>query len=510
MNGLESGYLQTVDDARRRALGQFFTHPKIARFMARWVAESPNRGIHDPAFGLGAFADAADEIGGGCSSFTGGEIDRRILDYWRERSPNRGKARVREEDYLLAWGRSYDNIICNPPYMRFQKFANRDAALERFERELGLRLSGYTNIASAFLIKSLSELAPGGRLAYIMPPEFLNTGYGTMVKRRLIAGSHLAAIVRLDCEKEAFPDAITSACVILCDSAKRFSRLKLYSAKSLDALETLWDCPPDAEIPYARLDPSAKWLPHFEKDPPTVSADAVPLSYYGRFIRGIATGANEFFAIKPSRAAELGLGESELTPCVAKSAQIRSPFFTAADFNRLTERDERTLLFNVLGQPSDAARAYMRLGEALGYDQRYITRNRRPWHRLERREPSPILVGVFSRGGYKVARNETAALNLTCFHGFRPNAVGEKYIDSLFLYLSSSVGRKALSLSARMYGDSLSKFEPNDLNAAPAPPPQALEDLTPDQVDEALERMRQTGAPSEYAETRFARAMGIL
>ena len=509
MNGLEAGYLRTVGDDRRRDLGQFFTHPKIARFMARWVMESPNRGMHDPAFGLGAFLDAADEMGGG-SPFTGSEIDAGVLDYWREFSPMRGKARVYAEDYLAAWGRGYGNIVCNPPYMRFQKFANRDAVLKRMERELGARLSGYTNMASAFLLKSLSELAPGGRLAYIMPPEFLNTGYGTAVKRRLIDGAHLAAIVRLDCEKDAFPDAITSACVILYDSARRFSRLNLYAVKSLDALESLWDAPAVAEIPYVRLDPSEKWLPHFEKDPPTISAAAVPLAYYGRFIRGIATGANDFFALKPSRAAELGLDESETTTCVSKSAQIRTPFFTAADRDRLAARDERALLFDVNGRrPSDAARAYIRMGEALGYDQRYITRNRRPWYSLERRAPSPILIGVFSRGGYKIARNETRALNLTCFHGFRPNALGERYVDGLFLYLSSAVGRKIVSLSARMYGDSLTKFEPNDLNAALAPSPQTLEDLPPERAAAALEYMRRhTGAVPEYVERRFALGMG--
>lgn len=147
------------------------------------------------------------------------------------------------------------------------------------------------------------------------------------------------------------------------------------------------------------------------------------------------------------------------------------------------------------------------MGENLGYDRRYITRRRRPWYGLERREPFPILVGVFSRGGYKIARNETQALNLTCFHGFRPNAMGARYVDSLFLYLSSAVGRKIVSLSARMYGDSLSKFEPNDLNAALAPSPRTLEDLPPERVAEALERMRDTGAVAEYIERRFGMEM---
>ena len=110
----------------------------------------------------------------------------------------------------------------------------------------------------------------------------------------------------------------------------------------------------------------------------------------------------------------------------------------------------------------------------------YIPRDERMLLFDVRREPSPILIGVFSRGGYKIARNETQALNLTCFHGFRPNALGERRVDGLFLYLSSEVGRKIVSMSARMYGDSLTKFEPNDLNSALAPSPQALEDLPPE------------------------------
>ena len=59
---------------------------------------------------------------------------------------------------------------------------------------------------NSYLIKSLSEIGNAGRLAYIMPLEFLNTGYGKPVKSRLIDGGHLAAIISLDCERDVFPD----------------------------------------------------------------------------------------------------------------------------------------------------------------------------------------------------------------------------------------------------------------------------------------------------------------
>ena len=63
----------------------------------------------------------------------------------------------------MSWGCEHQSIVCNPPYMRFQHFRNRDAVLNAFSENLGLRLSGYTNTASAFLIglTQLSAFASG-------------------------------------------------------------------------------------------------------------------------------------------------------------------------------------------------------------------------------------------------------------------------------------------------------------------------------------------------------------
>ena len=113
-----------------------------------------------------------------------------------------------------------------------------------------MRLSGYTNIASAFLLKSLSELSSAGRLAYIMPLEFLNTGYGKLVKARLIQGGHLVAIISLDCEKDVFPDVITSVGIVLYDSGVTYPAVRFHSVESIERL-------PDV----LKADPVPKFLP---------------------------------------------------------------------------------------------------------------------------------------------------------------------------------------------------------------------------------------------------------
>ena len=388
--------------------------------------------------------------------------------------------------------------------MRFQKFTNRDLVFEMFEHELGVRLSGYTNAASAFLLKSLSELKPNGKLAYVMPLEFLNTGYGAIVKRRLIADSHLAAMIRLDCEKDVFPDAITSAGIILYDSSRKFSNVAFHAVESIDALQSVLESEPIARIPSSELDPVSKWLPYFERD--AIIPDealTVSLDHYGRFTRGIATGANEFFILRPSRATELGLASPEVSPSVTKSVQIQTPFFTAADYDDLLSMDEPVLLFTAESNHSERAGAYIRLGEERGYHQRFLTKSRTPWHKTEARSPAPLLLGVFSRGGYKIIRNESNILNLTCFHGFHPNLQGAQYLDHLFLYLNSSIGRKIVSLSARRYGDGLSKFEPNDLNSALVPAPDVFDAIPTHSVADSMKRMRETGSAPDGVESWF-------
>ena len=90
---------------------------------------------------------------------------------------------------------------------------------------------------------------------------------------------------------------------------------------------------------------------------------------------------------------------------------------------------------------------------------------------MKKDNPAPILFGVFSRNNFKIIRNYSSALTLTCYHGFYPNIFGKKSVDMLFLYLHSKVCYAILQKNTRIYGDNLKKFEPNDLNEILVPHP---------------------------------------
>lgn len=486
---LTDSYSRAVGLEHRQRFGQYFTPQVVATFMCRWVVGNKPSLVCDPAFGLGAFHSGVMSIGAPVA-FVGHEIDPIILHHFHASNSDGTTPSIANTDYLREWGRKYGAIVCNPPYMRFQNFAGRDEVFSLFQQNLGIRLSGYTNSASAFLLKSLSELESGGRLAFIMPLEFLNAGYGTEVKRQLLHKSRLKALIRIEAEKEVFPDAITSVGIILVANDAVASPVRFYSLSNLGEMANVLNSAPQSSISAGEISPSDKWLKFFESSPCVVDhANLISIREFGAFSRGIATGANEFFILSRSKAADLGIPDNALSRCVARSSQVKSPVFSSRELKRLEEDDAGILLLDVTGERSGPVRDYIRFGEAHGFHQRYLTKMRRPWYKVEHRTPAPLLFGVFSRDKFKAIRNYTSAVNLTCFHGFYPTMFGDAYIDRLFLYFNSKAARRILSMSMRRYGDGLDKFEPNDLNQGLAPSFSWFDALPTEMVRDAIKKI---------------------
>jgi adenine-specific DNA-methyltransferase len=329
-----------------------------------------------------------------------------------------------------------------------------------------------------------------------MPLEFLNTGYGETVKQALLDKGRLKALLRIEPEGEVFPDAITSVGIILVSDDGKHEPVKFCTVQTLDQLEHNLSDLPCRSVPTEELSPADKWLRHFE-EPCALNRGALqPLSTYGSFSRGIATGANEFFLLSKSEAAKWELPTSILHPCISRSAQIKQALITDTDIERLIEKDERILLADLSSSQEDAVKKYIDFGERQGFDKRHLTRMRNPWFKLESRKPAPILFGVFSRNGFKVIRNKSRTVSLTCFHCFYPNLSGARFLDHLFLYFCSSVGQRIMAREVRKYGDKLDKFEPHDLNNALVPSPEWFTRISEDVIIEKVACVSRGGAAS--------------
>ncbi|HRF44389.1 MAG TPA: N-6 DNA methylase [Candidatus Competibacteraceae bacterium] len=465
----ESKYTDLAPIKHRKEFGQFFTPNNIADLMISWIIKDHPKSILDPAFGLGRFFDSLLKINKlriYNTLYKAYEIDPSIisyLDYDSSSSPI-----IEIADYLEADLKSYDAIVCNPPYMRFQNFLKRHYILPEIEKKVGIKLDGYANIASIFLIKSLTELNIGGRLAYIMPFEFFNAGYGKEIKRFLIENSLLKQMIVFSNEKDIFSEVITTVCILLCRKDGVANPIKFTRIDHIDQLKNIRSFEDffQYELAPCQLPPDKKWSPIIAGlyEQVTIPSELSKISEYGKFVRGIATGANEFFALNREKIKNLGFGSNNYCRCITKSPQIRKSIFTENDFNELKKSGAPVYCLNIKEHNNKKIIDYLDYGIGKGFHQRFLTNHRNPWYKLESRLPAPILAGVFNRGRLKIIRNFTDAINFTCFHSFYPNLLGENYINRIFIYLISDIGQDIIMTNKRKYGGGLDKFEPSDLN----------------------------------------------
>ena len=491
----EKEYAGVVGLEHRKRFAQFFTPEVIADFMARWVLDGRKKAdVLEPAFGLGAFSRSLFKQNPKVR-VVGYEADATIYNYAAENVAQAGSdVLLYNEDYLRAsWKDKYDGIICNPPYLKFHDYDNA-SLVPLVNGQLGIRLNGFTNLYTLFLLKSISQLRDGGRMAYIVPSEFLNSDYGVEVKRALLRSGVLRHVVVVDFTQCAFDDALTTACILLCHKDGSLSEVRFSHVSDVDQLQaSLADYSAWAAD---QLKPETKWKQYYEGARSADYRHLVPFSTFAKVSRGIATGANDYFTVRESKKELYGIPERCLMRCVCHSTDVHGLFFTDDDFQRLSHSDKAVYLFNGCADVEDEhVRGYISLGEETGADKRYLTASRKPWYAIENRKPSPIWVSVFNRKGLRFVRNIAGVSNLTTFHCVYDAGVVD--IDVLFGYLVTNVAKEIFMDNSRQYGNGLVKFEPNDLNKGKTVDLRLLTEEEAQLVSAASQRLQCQGIEDE-------------
>lgn len=481
---IETEYTKRTAVEYRRSKGQFFTPFQIAKFMAEWLLKD-KRGeklsILDPACGFGVFERAIAMLSDECTSkitFDLWEIDKNILNELRSVISDLDiRANFNLGDFLSEadWNKFYDGIIANPPYYKHHYIENKQKVFEKICIESSFVFSVQTNIYCWFLIKSLQLLKEGGRLAFIVPSEFFNSNYGEKVKTYLIQSGLICHLINVDFKENVFDTALTTSVIILAEKISHgHQELNLYSihdASELTNLDLFLKTKKHKTFNVKNLDPKIKWRNYFNgyQNHFEHSDNVVPFVTFGRFSRGIATGANEYFTLSKEEAKKHNIPAECLLSCVTKATHAKNRCFTARDLQGLVDKGSKVFLFDGNRSKKDSVLAYLRLGVELGVDQKYLTKCRDPWYSLEKRDVSKIWVSVFGRNGLKFIWNESDSLNLTCFHGFFPTKIGEEYLDIIYLYLNTPIAHDFLEKEKREYGNGLEKYEPNDINKTMIP-----------------------------------------
>jgi len=472
---VEQEYIKKTTIIHRKKFAQFFTPEPIAQIMCDWLLQDDNfTTLLEPAFGLGIFSRIILKKKPGVH-ITGFDVDKNIYNIAKNNFINNNNVKLYLEDYLHNdWNNKYDRIICNPPYLKFHDYENKKA-LSEIKKKLNLHLTGFTNIYTLFLLKSIYQLKEKGRIAYIIPSEFLNSDYGKNIKKYLIQSNLLRHIIIFDFKENVFDNVLTTSSILLLanDNVKENIQFSVISNKSeLNDIRTIINNYPKSfgktSISTKCIDPNIKWRKYYQIQQSKKYKNLIPFNQVAKVVRGIATGANDYFTFNIEKIKRYNIKKENLLPCITKSKDVNKPFFTKSNFITLKNDNAKIFLFDGTINQDEYALKYIKFGEEKGVHKKYLTSKRNPWYSLENRPPSPIWVGVFNRTGLKFVRNEARIRNLTTFHCVYPanNLFSKISIDLLFAYLLTDIAQQIFNDNRREYGDGLKKFEPNDLNNA--------------------------------------------
>jgi len=453
-----------------REKGQFWTPFWLAKAMAAWVTARAPLVLFDPAVGPGTFFAAAKSVGY-ARDFAGFELHDRVF---AERDPlllgPADFANVISGDFLRAEiTRRYPAIISNPPYLRHHRLgAERKAQLRASSRDwLGFSLDGRAGLHVYFLLKSLELLAPEGRLAFLLPADVCEGVSSSRVWARICARFRLEAVLTFSKEATPFPQVDTNAMVFLISRrppAESFAwiRVRARDPRCLEAGLKAAETGDDGNVTRQL----SEALDTGFSRPPRPNIEGMPLSSFARVVRGIATGANDFFFLTRKQISELGLSERYFARAIGRTRDCREGILTQDHLDSLEGNGRATWLLKLGPEEvlSEALRQYLARGEIRGFSQRPLIRARHPWYRMEHRDPPPLLFAYLGRRDCRFVLNRAGALPLTGFLCVYPFEDAPEAVERLWRALNHPETLANLAFAAKSYGSGALKAEPRQLD----------------------------------------------
>lgn len=476
----------------RKARGAFFTPEPVARYITDWAVRSTSDQVLEPSCGEASFllaaVDRLDALRGPgpldlqLAALDGLELHEASAAAARGLLRQAGvDARIETGDFFCVEPTgSYDVVIGNPPFVRYQDFSGEARARSRAAAlRAGVPLTNLASSWASFAVHSALFLRPGGRLGLVLPAELLSVNYAAEVRRFLLG--KFASVDLVMFSERVFPNVQEEVVLLLADGYQQgpTDHASIYQARNAAELATI-----AAGRTWTPVRPEDKWTPSL------LSSEALSaytelisgkgftgLETWGDTTLGMVTGNNKFFALSPARAAELGMVKSDLLRLSPPgSRHLRGLAFTASALNALGRDGSATWLFRPVGDPSPAALDYIAAGEIANVHTAYKCRVRKPWWRVPLVPPADLLLTYMNADTARLSTNAANAGHLNSVHGVYLGAevrrLGKDLLPLASLTSMTLVGAETVG---RAYGGGMLKLEPREADRLPVPAPAVVE-----------------------------------
>jgi methylase of polypeptide subunit release factors len=514
-------YSALIPQAQRRRIGQFWTSEAIAEWMVAWLLQARPRRLVDIGCGAGNFLLKAAQLQGEAGAqgdLYGLDISPVLLNVAQAaflasgaRQPD-ALPSLTVQNYLTApLPPGIEAVVCNPPYTRHHDIPpeTKDVLQTFFLKRLHLEISRQGTLAFYFLLKLIADMPEGARAAVILPMEVLDARYGRDAKRVLCQHTTISALVHFSPQMNAFRKVDVGASILLFRKGyEPHNPVRHLTLMSLPKTHELLDCleakPAGRQEltfgslsaqPQDEMSDVGKWFSiavsqHLSGGGEN-SGLVVPLKALARIVRGIATGANEFFALSSEQVQQYGL-EPYVVRTLQRNREVQDIILDEAGWQALSDEGRRVWLLYLKGENVDghpALRAYVARGEAHGYHRRALVQTRKKWYAMEQRDIPAIFFTILTRGNPRFILNRAGVRPLNMFSLIYPNryVIRAGAVELLWVLLNASFSLSRLHSVSRTYGGNTLKVEPRELDNLPVINPLALPAQTRQQIKRQID-----------------------
>lgn len=475
----------------RRRFGQFATPYELAQEIISYGLTLQNEeaiSFLEPAIGTGSFYSAllseCDMHSKTLTRATGIELDDDFYSAARDLWSHTGINLIKEDFTEAECFERVNFLISNPPYVRHHYISQekKSKLATTIKDNIGLSLSGLAGLYCYFILCAHKWLAPNAICGWLIPSEFMDVNYGSVLKEYLLNNVHLLRVHRYNPENCKFDDALVSSCVVWFKNE--------FVSENYDVEFSYGGTHEKPEISKKIsknvLEKHRKWTHFPEKENiKSNSSTNLTLGDFFTIKRGLATGDNDFFILTKEQIDALDLDMQFFTPILPSPRHLKCDE-VFSDNNGHPRLDTQYFLLNCTLPENEIKEHYPAIWDYLngGKDttaQKYLCKNRKVWYFQESRTATPFLCSYMGRGTsehsapFRFILNHTNAIATNSYLMLYPKTILSEAITQspdvlhkiweILINITSS----DLECEGRVYGGGLKKIEPRELSYVKCP-----------------------------------------
>jgi adenine-specific DNA-methyltransferase len=460
--------------AQQKALGAFYTADPVARFLVNWAVRERDDVVLDPSCGDGVFLSAAAErivsLGNPRPKVWGVDVDPEALRCAYLRT---SYAQLVEKDFFSLRAEdlpAINVVVGNPPFIRYQRFAGqqrRDA--QKCASASGVDLPGLSSSWAPFLVHAAALLRERGRMAMVVPAEFVHAKYAKEVLRFLLRRFQRINVRMF--QKKMFPELSEDTLLLLCEECGRacdwFSVTPSTSIENARA-DHEWTIPVDIEsIQTGQRRLSHYLLPHKARHLYEALGRESGVSKLGDAADvgiGYVTGCNHYFHMTAPELRTWRFADRFVARAVLSLGSFDGTVLRLADWRKLANSNEKVYLLkvpplNTKDMPTSLSR-YLAQGREQRIPERFKCRVRDSWYSVPHVRVGDALLSYMSGSFPKLVRNAARLVAPNTLHIVR-FGTGRQW-RSFVAGWHTSLTRLSCEIEGHPLGGGLLKLEPGE------------------------------------------------